>query len=163
MYLFYGLLGHVLLATSIGLLLFFFYLIAIGDRLVILLFAFFVFIAMLCTFSTGIYFRKNCNLLYIKEMTAQGNLIEKCGYFIRMGSEVGARGAATIENQTAYFSIDGKTYFFPKILYGEARESAARLNYNDKVCITYVAQPLSKQSFFLLKVNPVVDNSNGNI
>ena len=77
MYLFYGLLGHVLLATSIGLLLFFFYLIAIGDRLVILIFAFFVFIAMLCTFSTGIYFRKNCNLLYIEEMTAQGNLIEK--------------------------------------------------------------------------------------
>jgi len=148
-------LGHVLLAASVALLVLFFYLISIGKRTAILFFAFVTFIAMLGIFSIAMYLTINGNTLYIKEVTSKGKLIEKCGSFIRMGSEVGARGASTIENQTAYFSIDGKTQHFPRIYYGEAREAAARLNYNDKVCITYVARPLTNSSFYLLKVTPV--------
>ena len=155
MYHFYSMLGYVLLTASLALLVLFFYLISIGTRAVVLFFAFVIFVAMLGTFSTAIYLTINGNTLYIKEMTSKGRLIEKCGYFIRMGSEVGARGGSTIENKTAYFSIDGKTQHFPRIYYGEAREAAARLNYNDKVCITYVARPLTNSSFYLLKVTPV--------
>lgn len=155
MYYLYSLLGHVLLATSVALLVLFFYLISIGKRTAILFFAFVTFVAMLGTFSIAIYLAINGNTLYIKEMTSKGKLIEKCGNFIRMGSELGARGASTIENKTAYFSIDGKIQHFPRIYYGEAREAAARLNYKDKVCITYVARPLTNSSFYLLKVTPV--------